>query len=237
MPAKRRPERKSDVLNAMADYLLGSGVARASLRPVAAASGMSPRMMLYHYSSKEALLVAALREVRRRETAMLMREIGGARGPRSPDDFMRRVWQWYASPRREPYLQVFFEAWGMSLRRPSLRSGFLDHVRKDFLAMAESVLEGRGYDARDASAIATFLIAAFRGMLIDLVANPRDRARLADAAEIFIRVMRLMNDGMAPSAGAMLGDQPVPSRHADARSPGKARRPGRVASGRRARGA
>jgi AcrR family transcriptional regulator len=233
MPAKRKPERKSDVLNAMADYLLGSGVAQASLRPVAAAAGLSPRMMLYHYSTKEELLVAALREVRRRETAMLMREIGGERGPRSPDDFMRRVWHWYASPAREPYLQVFFEAWGMSLRRPFLRSGFLDHVRKDFLTMAESVLEARGYDKRDASAIATILIAAFRGMLIDLVANPRDRARLADATEIFIRIMGLMSTGMAPSAGRLLGDGPAPSapararrRHARPRATGTSRRAG-----------
>jgi len=193
MPARRKPERKADVLRAMADYLLGSGVADATLRPAAAAAGTSARMLLYHFRSKDELMVAALREVRNRETAMLVREIGrGRRGENSTEDLMRRIWRWYASPRRAPYLRVFFEAWGMSLRRPYLHEGFLEHVRKDLLVVAEAGLVARGYPIRDARAIATFMIAAFRGLLIDLVANPNDRDRLADAMEIFILVTLVM---------------------------------------------
>ena len=35
--AKKKPERRADVLNEMADYLLGSGMSDATLRPAAAA--------------------------------------------------------------------------------------------------------------------------------------------------------------------------------------------------------
>ncbi len=193
MPARRKPERKADVLRAMADYLLGSGVAEATLRPAAAAAGTSARMLLYHFRSKDELMVAALREVRNRETAMLASEIGrGGRGENSTGELMRRIWRWYASPRRAPYLRVFFEAWGMSLHRPYLQEGFLEHVRKDLLELAEAGLVARGYPERDARAIASFMIAAFRGLLIDLVANPEDRDRLADAMEIFILVTLVM---------------------------------------------
>src|SRR5262245_49845364 len=117
MPARRKPERKADVLNAMDDYLLGAGVSDATLRRAAAAAGTSARMLLYHFGSKEELMIAALKEVRRRETDMLAREIARG-GLASVGDVMRRIWRWYSSPRRAPYLQVFFEAWGMSLRRP-----------------------------------------------------------------------------------------------------------------------
>lgn len=206
MPARRKPERKADVLNATADYLLGSGVAKATLRPAAAAAGTSARMLLYHFSSKEELMVAALREVRRRETAMLASEIARL-GSGSVEDLMRRIWRWYASPKRAPYLRVFFEAWGMALHRPYLRKGFLEHVRKDLQTLAEAGLTGRGMPSREASAVATFLIAALRGLLIDLVASPEDRAgRLADAMEIFIGIVGAMAAERGTSMSA-----PVPA--------------------------
>jgi AcrR family transcriptional regulator len=85
----------------MADHLLGTGLSEATLRPAAAALGTSPRMLLYHFRSKEELVVAALQEVRRREIAMLTRAT--ARFPRSSTaDMMRSIWRWYASPRRDP---------------------------------------------------------------------------------------------------------------------------------------
>ena len=203
MGAKPRPERKADVLKAMAEYLLGKGVSEASLRPAASALGTSPRMLLYHFRSKEELVVAALQEVRQRETEMLHRAL--RRIPQtSTGDALRALWKWYASPRRTRYLRLFFEAWGLGLQHRYLYEGFLQVVRKDLLVVAEETLVQRGYPRRDASAIATFMIAAFRGLLMDLVTN-RDRARLDDAMEIFILVTSVMEAKGPLAARAVLG--------------------------------
>jgi len=202
MGAKPNPERKADVLKAMADYLLGNGISEATLRPAASAVGTSPRMLLYHFRSKEELMVAALKEVRRRETEMLAKTV--ARLPaNSIAEAMRAIWRWYASPERLPYLQVFFEAWGVSLRRPYLFTGFLEAVRKDLLPVVEAALLARGYPPREATASATFMIAAFRGLLIDLVAN-KDRERLDDAMEIFILNTEVLADKGPTAASAAL---------------------------------
>lgn len=188
--AKKKPERRADVLNEMADYLLGNGMSDATLRPAAAALGTSARMLLYHFRSKEDLLLAALKEVRRREVAMLGQEL--ARLPRgSVSDVMRAIWRWYSSPDRMPYLKLFFEAWGVSLHRPFLYEGFLREVKRDLVDVMVPVIEGYGYPPRQAAAIATFFVAAFRGLLIDLVAN-EDDSRLDDAMEIFIGVTEVM---------------------------------------------
>jgi hypothetical protein len=117
---------------------------------------------------------------------------------------MRAMWRWYVSPERLPYLQVFFEAWGVSLRRPYLFEGFLEDVRKDLLPLAEAALLARGYAPRHATAIGTFMIAAFRGLLIDFVAN-KDRPRLDDAMEIFILVTEVMVGKGPTAANAVLG--------------------------------
>jgi AcrR family transcriptional regulator len=183
--AKKKPERRADVLNEMADYILGSGMSDATLRPAAAAIGTSTRTLLYHFRSKEELLVEALKEVRRREVAMLGQEL--AELPRgSVSDVMRAIWRWYSSPARIPYLKLFFEAWGVSLHRPFLYEGFLREVKRDVVDVMIPVIEGYGYPPHQAAAVATFFVAAFRGLLIDLVANEEDSRRLDDAMEIFI---------------------------------------------------
>jgi AcrR family transcriptional regulator len=202
MGAKPKPERKADVLNAMADYLLGSGMSDATLRPAAAKLGTSARMLLYHFRSKEELLVAALAEVRRREIDMLTRELS-KRTVLSSADVIRSVWRWYASPLRAPYLRLFFEAWGVSLQRPYLFKGFLENVRKDLLPIFEELLVQRGYLRRHAAAVATFMIAAFRGLLIDMVAND-DQDRLDDAAEIFVLITQVMEEKGPLAASAVL---------------------------------
>jgi len=204
MGAKPRPELKANVLNAMADFLLGRGVSDASLRPAASALGTSPRMLLYHFRSKEQLLVAALQEVRRRETDMLMRTLRKTRRT-SETDLVRAIWRWYASPRRAPYLRLFFEAWGLSLQNPTRYEGFLENVRKDLLVLTEEALVQLGYPRRHAQAIGTFMIAAFRGLLMDLVTN-KDRQRLDDALEIFVLVTRVMAEKGPLAAREALGD-------------------------------
>jgi len=222
MGARSKPERKADVLNAMADYLLGNGLADATLRPAASKLGTSARMLLYHFGSKEELLVAALAEVRRREIEMLTREM--TRHPaRSPAEAIHRIWRWYASPLRAPYLRLFFEAWGVSLRRPYLFKGFLENVRKDLLPLFEEVLVQRGYPRRHAAAIATFIIGAFRGLLLDMVAND-DRDRLDDAVEIFVLVTQVM-EAKGPLAASAVLDAARPTRSRRRRST----RPSRVA--------
>lgn len=233
MGAKRKPERRADVLDGMADYLLGHGLEAATLRPAASAASTSPRMLLYHFGSKEDLLVAALKEVRRREIDLLAAAM--ARLPaRSPDEVLRSLWRWYAAPGRAPYLELFFEAWGASLRRPALRKGFLAAVRKDMLPVVEQVLVARGYPERDARAVATFVVAAFRGLLLDLVAS-RDRRRLDDAMEIFALVMRTM-EAKGPRAARRVLPQARPSRaQPGARRPRSPASPARPRSQRRKR--
>ena len=205
--AKKKPERRADVLNEMADYILGSGMSDATLRPAAAAIGTSTRTLLYHFRSKEELLVEALKEVRRREVAMLGKEL--AELPHgSVSEVMRAIWRWYSSPARIPYLKLFFEAWGVSLHRFFLYEGFLREVRRDVVDVMIPVIEGYGYPPHHAAAVATFFVAAFRGLLIDLVANEKDSRRLDDAMEIFIGNTEVMVVEGPKVAARALGPTP-----------------------------
>src|SRR5205823_5515582 len=58
---------RATLLDAAVDFAAGSGLADVSLRQMAAALGTSHRMLIYHFGSKEDLLVAVVDEVERRQ--------------------------------------------------------------------------------------------------------------------------------------------------------------------------
>lgn len=62
---------KSRYLTLMAAYVLDHGFAAASLRPLAKAAGTSDRMLIYHFKSKDALMVEVLTTLADEFTAML----------------------------------------------------------------------------------------------------------------------------------------------------------------------
>src|SRR5262245_62078955 len=66
-----RPERtegpRQRLLDAAIDHVAAHGIGDLSLRELAAAIGTSHRMLIYHFGSKEGLLVAIVDEVEARQ--------------------------------------------------------------------------------------------------------------------------------------------------------------------------
>jgi AcrR family transcriptional regulator len=58
------PDRRAELLDEAADYILSNGLADLSLRPLAVAINTSPRMLLYFFDSKERLIAEALARIR-----------------------------------------------------------------------------------------------------------------------------------------------------------------------------
>ena len=63
MAAQQSP--RDRLLTAVSEYVASHGLSDFSLREVAAAIGTSHRMLLYHFGSKELLLVEIVRAVER----------------------------------------------------------------------------------------------------------------------------------------------------------------------------
>ncbi|TWP35284.1 TetR/AcrR family transcriptional regulator [Leekyejoonella antrihumi] len=63
--------RRDELLQQATDYALEHGLIGLSLRPMAAALGTSDRMLLYHFGSKDALVIAVIDESTRRSSEVL----------------------------------------------------------------------------------------------------------------------------------------------------------------------
>jgi AcrR family transcriptional regulator len=187
----RQPDtaRRQQLLSAIAEYLLEHGLADLSLRPLAAAIGTSPRMLLYHFGSKEQLVVEALAQARERETVLFSAWAMETGAAEDPELLARRAWEWMSDPSNEPFMRLFFEVYGLALQQPQRYRGFLERAVSDWLAALTDGLVEAGVDSAEARQAATLAIAVARGLLLDLLATG-DRSRINAAMNSLVGQVR-----------------------------------------------
>jgi AcrR family transcriptional regulator len=175
-------ERRAELLERITEYVAANGLAGLSLRPLAKAVGSSPRVLLYYFASKEDLIGEVLAQLRARQRAVF------ATLPREAASYaqtVRGAWKLMSAPEHERVFRLFFEVYGLALQDPERYSEFLRGAVDDWIAyLAASKLDD-GYSRKDARAIATVLLAGYRGFLLDLLATG-ERARIDRAIEIWI---------------------------------------------------
>ncbi len=180
------------LLGPIVDYVLEHGIADLSLRPLALAVGSSPRMLLYHFGSKEDLIVAIIDETRRRHADLLT-----AWYERSAEydarTLLLRAWQWLAAPRHDRLLRLLFETYGIALHDRKRHAAFLRSAVNDWTWPFARTLERQGFSAERAAALATLLAAVVRGLLLDVLATA-DRTRVDRAFRSFINAIEFPDD-------------------------------------------
>jgi AcrR family transcriptional regulator len=171
MPRTADRERPGHLLDDVVAYLTRHGLADLSLRPLAAAVGSSPRVLLYYFGSKDELVMRVLGELRRRQWANLQLIPSG----RLADDCWA-VWQQLAAPSSVRRFRLFFEAFGIAMRKPRVYRQFLHAVVEDWLDMVADPIVAGGASEASARATATIVVAGMRGFMLDLCATgDRDR--------------------------------------------------------------
>jgi AcrR family transcriptional regulator len=164
-------------------YVSQHGVGEISLRTLATALGTSHRMLLYHFGSREALLIEVIRTVeeqQREALAAILRE--GADAP--PAEIMRRMWARVADPALWPNERLFFEVYAQALQGSPHALPLLDGIVESWVEpLAALVAPDR--PAAEARAEARLGVAVVRGLLLDLLAT-RDRAAVDAAMERYI---------------------------------------------------
>jgi AcrR family transcriptional regulator len=166
------------LLAAAVDRALDTGIADLSLRQIAAAIGTSHRMLIYHFGSREGLLVAVTQAVEDQQRAALLDS-----GATSQD--ARRAWDRLSDPALWPQERLFFELYAYALRGRPGTEGFLDGIVESWVAPVAAALVEAGADEPTARADARLGVAVVRGLLLDLLATG-DRAGTTAAYERFL---------------------------------------------------
>jgi AcrR family transcriptional regulator len=175
---------KAALLTAATAHLAEHGLGGATLRSIASAIGTSHRMLIYHFGSRDGLLLAIVRSVEDEQRAA-MAELAADSGA-SVAELTRRMWQRVADPRLRPHERLFFELYGRALQGDPGAAPMLQWVVPAWLDQLTELLSARGMPADRARATARLGLATVRGLLLDLLATG-DRADADAAVELFIR--------------------------------------------------
>lgn len=175
----RASQTRERLLAAAVQHALAAGIADMSLRELAAAIGTSHRMLIYHFGSREGLLVAVCQAVEEQQRAALL-ESG------LTPQAARQSWQRLSDPKLWPQERLFFELYSYALLGRPGTEGFLDGVVESWVAPIADAFIQAGADERTARADARLGVAVVRGLLLDLLAT-RDRAGVNEAYERFLQ--------------------------------------------------
>jgi AcrR family transcriptional regulator len=189
---------KDRLLRAAIDYVGEHGVADLSLRGLASGIGTSHRMLIYHFGSKEALLVEVVRAVEEQQRELLA---GFEIDPSlSPAEIMRRMWRHLSDPALWPNERLFFEMYGQALQGRPHTAAFLDDVVESWLEPIAALRREQGVPADTARAQARLDLAITRGLLLDLLATG-DRRGVTQAMEQFSAIYEAWSDNLPATSG------------------------------------
>ena len=181
-PARRAGPRERLLAGAM-DYVAQHGVGEISLRGLAAALGTSHRMLLYHFGSREALLIEVIRTVEEQQRAALAL-ILEQEADAPPAEIMRRMWTRVADPALWPNERLFFEVYAQALQGSPHALPLLDGI-VDAWVEPLAALVAPDRPPEEARAEARLAVAVVRGLLLDLLATG-DREAVDAAMERYI---------------------------------------------------
>ena len=165
--------RQAELLEASYAYALTHGLADLSLRPLAAAIGSSPRVLMFLFGNKDGLVRALLARARVDELAALEQL-------RAPDDgapaglraACAEVWSWLSNPAHRPLLTLWLEGYARSLVEPD--GAWTDFARATVSDWLEVLALAQATDERETPVGAerrTLALAVLRGALLDLLAT------------------------------------------------------------------
>jgi len=185
-PAVGAPSaRRDELLERAYRYVLQHGLADMSLRPLAEAVGSSPRVLLFLFGSKDALVRALLMRARQEELALLdalrLELHTGAGSHSALAEGAARVWQWLSAPEHRDLLRLWMEGYARSLlTSDGPWAGFAEHSVRDWLAVLAELQPPHQRHSSAGAARRTLVLAVLRGALLDLLATG-DRTRTTAA--------------------------------------------------------
>ena len=168
------------LLAAAVEQAMRGGIADLSLRELAAAIGTSHRMLLYHFGSREGLLVAVAQAVEDAERARFL-----SWGMTAED--ARRIWARLSDPTLWPAERLFFELYVQALLGRLGDERFLDSAIEGWIAPVAAAMVEAGASEATARVDARLGMAVVRGLLLDLLATG-DRDGVTEAHERFLRL-------------------------------------------------
>lgn len=183
--------RQTELLELAYAYACKHGLSDLSLRPLAAAIGSSPRVLMFLFGTKEGLVRALLARARADELALLDRLKPGHDDEQPGIDAVaERVWAWLSADDHRALLRLWVEGYARSLVDPhGAWAGFARATVTDWLGVLAAAQPPAERGTPAGAARRSAVLAVLRGALLDLLATG-DIERTTAAVDHQLRTLR-----------------------------------------------
>jgi AcrR family transcriptional regulator len=169
------PTIKAALLGRILEYLLKNGIQDLSLRPVAKALGTNARMLIYHFGSKEQLIIEALGLAQQKQIEALTKSPKPKANSKAELLFL---WQWFSSENFLPFGKLLFEVEVQVMNGNTLYTSFATQILKGWVSFIQS-----RFSKCDITT-ANLIVNTLSGLLLDkLISN--DTKRINASFEAF----------------------------------------------------
>jgi len=162
--------RRDELLERAYAYVVERGLTGMSLRPLAAAIGTSPRVLLFLFGSKDELVRALLARARTEEVELIEEIHHAGRGELANTGL--HIWRWLSAEEHRGLLKLWVASYARALVEPQGPwAGFAAATVEDWLgllAQTQPPTERRTARGRTRR---TLVLAVLRGALLDLLAT------------------------------------------------------------------
>ena len=165
------------LLERIQSYAGEHGLVPLTLEDVAAALRMPLSSLRGYFDTKEELVVAVIAQARVR----IREAFASIERSESMDFVERKRAMWKFVQERELDFRFFFEVFGLALH--DQHYGAFMHGIDDWIGLMKESMLSRGMSHERVDALATLLLAVYRGLMMDLCATG-DRARVNAAMEL-----------------------------------------------------
>jgi AcrR family transcriptional regulator len=181
-------QRRHAIVQRAADHLLERGLVAVSLRDLDAAVGVSPRMLVHHFSSREELVSCELREARSRQREAFEARLAPQSGRRYAE-VLTDAWRWFGTDEAQPYLRLFGQLHVLAGVPDSPHAAFLREAVLDWLPTIDEGFAADGVDPATARELTTLTLAVVRGLLQDASATG-DHQRVSAAFDRYTTLLQ-----------------------------------------------
>ncbi|WP_219892504.1 TetR/AcrR family transcriptional regulator [Aquisediminimonas profunda] len=177
-----RDEQRERVVEKLSAHLLANGLAKMSLRQLAAAAGVSDRMLLYYFEDKAEVLSASLERIAGQMMASLERALPEGQVFHVAD-FVSRAAGVAGQPEMRGFMRLWVEVIAAAARNEVPFAAISNQIIFGFQAWVESRLDLP--DGVDRAGVALAIIALIDGLaLIEICVGEQPMARAVRALAI-----------------------------------------------------
>jgi TetR/AcrR family transcriptional repressor of bet genes len=181
VPGRKASEetRRTQILHAAYEIAARAGLDALTVRQVAERARLSVGLVLFHFKTKDALIVAVLDHVLATTAVLHMTaDIAAISSPRERllALLRREMWRLSSEPRR---IRLFFDFWALGFTNRRIRTKMqaeLDRYREAFRPMAEEVLraEPTRFAGVTAQGLAAVSVSFIKGCAVQSMIDPEN---------------------------------------------------------------